>query len=193
MTTLCSSPSSPRFFATKSELYKAPFLSFSILKRCHSRPPRNLNSNDSTYRDGNLFTICTSRPPYLPLATSRFKLFLDSGKDAVSDLQTLVSLDVQEINYAVCWRCAFKGGLQGRPKLVVRRDRSLGWEGSAQNNFPKWWPASLPRHSLEVDKEDYQREVALMGLKPLGNVVTTDLLRISACRKVDPCTGPEKC
>ncbi|KAF8113587.1 hypothetical protein N665_0048s0047 [Sinapis alba] len=31
-----------------------------------------------------------------------------------------------------------------------------------------------------------------MGLKPLGNVVTTDLLRISSCRKVDPCTGPEK-
>ncbi|CAN7065527.1 unnamed protein product [Brassica rapa subsp. trilocularis] len=129
MTTLCSSPSSPRFFATKSELYKAPFLSFSILKRCHSRPPRNLNSNDSTYRDGNLFTICTSSSSE-DQPTSRFKLFLDSGKDAVSDLQTLVSLDVQEINYAVCWRCAFKGGLQGRPKLVVRRDRSLGWEGS---------------------------------------------------------------
>lgn len=90
MTTLCSSPSSPRFFATKSELYKAPFLSFSILKRCHSRPPRNLNSNDSTYRDGNLFTICTSSssedqrliltqtstvspPSYFPLqALSRF-------------------------------------------------------------------------------------------------------------------------
>ncbi|WZZ79234.1 hypothetical protein YC2023_099806 [Brassica napus] len=31
-----------------------------------------------------------------------------------------------------------------------------------------------------------------MGLKALGNVVTTDLLRISSCRKVDPCTGPEK-
>ncbi|KAL0667876.1 hypothetical protein Bca4012_030580 [Brassica carinata] len=35
-------------------------------------------------------------------------------------------------------------------------------------------------------------EGSLMGLKPLGNVVTTDLLRISSCRKVDPCTGPEK-
>ncbi|KAG2286374.1 hypothetical protein Bca52824_045978 [Brassica carinata] len=33
-------------------------------------------------------------------------------------------------------------------------------------------------------------EGSLMGLKPLGNVVTTDLLRISSCRKVDPCTGP---
>lgn len=36
-------------------------------------------------------------------------------------------------------------------------------------------------------------KVALMALKALGNVVTTDLLRISSCRrKVDPCAGPEK-
>ncbi|KAJ4911210.1 Uncharacterized protein Rs2_05831 [Raphanus sativus] len=30
------------------------------------------------------------------------------------------------------------------------------------------------------------------GIKTMGNVVTTDLLRISSCGKVDPCTGPEK-
>lgn len=84
---------------------------------------------------------------------------------------------------------AFKGGLQGRPKLVVRRDRSLGGKEvvvavdsirsssssssvaasrsnsvartlklRTQNSLPKWWPASLPRQSFEVDKEDYQRE-----------------------------------
>ncbi|KAG5389370.1 hypothetical protein IGI04_030911, partial [Brassica rapa subsp. trilocularis] len=74
------------------------------------------------------------------------------------------------------------GCLQGRPKLVVRRDRSLG--GKEVLEPSSWWSASLPRQSLEV---------ALMALKALGNVVTTDLLRISSCRrKVDPCAGPEK-
>lgn len=30
------------------------------------------------------------------------------------------------------------------------------------------------------------------GIKTMWNVVTTDLLRISSCGKVDPCIGPEK-
>lgn len=85
---------------------------------------------------------------------------------------------------------AFKGNFQAKPKLVVRRDRSLGGKEvvvavdnirspssstasgqvspsnsvprslklRAHNNLPKWWPTSLPSQSLEVDKEDYQRE-----------------------------------
>ncbi|KAF3543166.1 hypothetical protein DY000_02002382 [Brassica cretica] len=232
MTTSCSSPSSPRLFATKPQLYKAPLSSFSTPKRRRSPARRNRNSSDSTYRDGNLLTISTSsyyEEQSLSLtldvhrissvATSRFKLFLDSGKDAVSDLQTLVSLDdnkrvvvtcrkstVQFVGGVVLLGLVFgfaikvlvhlgtglKGSFQGKPKVVVRRDRSLGGKEvvvavdsirssssslasssgqasrsnsvarnlklRAQNNLPKWWPASLPSQSLEVDKEDYQRE-----------------------------------
>ncbi|KAG2323661.1 hypothetical protein Bca52824_016874 [Brassica carinata] len=164
-TTLCSSPSSPQIFTTKSELYKAPFLSFSTLKRHCSCPCRNRNSNDSTYSDDNLLTICTSSfsedqslslildvHRISSLAASRFKLFLESGKDAVSDLQTLVSLDVQEINDAVRWSSVASSGQASRSNPQAR----------AQNNLPKGWPASLPRQSLEVDKEDYHREANII-------------------------------
>lgn len=224
-----TSPSSPRLFATKPQLYKAPLSSFSTPKRRRSPARRNRNSKDSTtYRDGNLLTIITTSSSsedqslsltldvhrISSLAYSRSKLFLDSGKDAVSDLQTLVSLDDNKRVVVTCKKStvqfvggvfllglvfgfavralislgtAFKGGLQGRPKLVVRRDRSLGGKEvvvavdsirsssssvassrsnsvarthklRARDNLPKWWPASLPSQSLEVDKEDYQRE-----------------------------------
>ncbi|KAL0711227.1 hypothetical protein Bca4012_018205 [Brassica carinata] len=223
---ITSSSSSPRIFATRPQLYKAPLSSFSTPKRRRSPARRNRNSKDSTYSDGNLLTISTSSSSedqslsltldvhrISSLASSRFKLFLDSGKDAVSDLQTLVSLDDNKRVVVTCRKStvqfvggvvllglvfgfavrvlvrlgtAFKGGLQGRPKLVVRRDRSLGGKEvvvavdsirsssssvassgqassrsnsvarnlklRAQNNLPKWWPASLPSQSLECLK-----------------------------------------
>ena len=45
-------------------------------------------------------------------------------------------------------------GQASRNKSVARTLKLI-----AQNSLPKWWSASLPRQSLEVDKEDYQREV----------------------------------
>ncbi|KAJ0262548.1 Uncharacterized protein HA466_0054540 [Hirschfeldia incana] len=265
MTTSCSSssPSSPRLFAAKPQLYKPPLSSFSTPKRRRSPARRNLNSKDST-SDGNVITIYTSssssedqslsltldvnRISYL--ATTRFKLLLDSGKDAVSDLQTLVSLDDNKRVVVTCRKStvqfvgsvvllglvfgfavrvlvglgtAFKGGLQGRPKLVVRRDRSLGGKEvvvavdnvrssssssvasssrsnsvartvnlrAAQNNLPKWWPASLPKQSLEevVDKEDYQREAnrivrAIVDNRTSGRDITeNDIIQLRrVCR-----------
>ncbi|CAG7881050.1 unnamed protein product [Brassica rapa] len=264
MTTSCSSPSSPRLFATKPQLYKAPLSSFSTPKRRRSPARRNRHSNDSTYSDSNLLTISTYSSyeeqslsltldvnRISTLATSRFKLFLDSGKDAVSDLQTLVSLDDNKRVVVTCRKStmqfvggvvllglvfgfaikvlvhlgtAFKGGLQGRPKLVVRRDRSLGGKEvvvavdtirssssssiasssgqasrsnsvartlkhRAQNNLPKWWPASLPSQSLEVDKEDYQREAnrivrAIVDNRTSGRDITeNDIIQLRrVCR-----------
>ncbi|KAF2579028.1 hypothetical protein F2Q68_00001825 [Brassica cretica] len=126
MSTSCSSPSSPRLFATKPQLYKAPLSSFSTPKRRRSPARRNRNSSDSTYRDGNLLTISTSSyyeeqslsltldvHRISSLATSRFKLFLDSGKDAVSDLQTLVSLDDNKRVVVTCRKSTvqFVGGV----------------------------------------------------------------------------------
>ncbi|KAF8093959.1 hypothetical protein N665_0373s0016 [Sinapis alba] len=257
-----SSSSSPRLFATKPQLYKAPLSSFSTPKRRRSPARRNRKSKDSTYSDGNLLTITTSSSSEYEslsltldvhrissLATSRFKLFLDSGKDAVSDLQTLVSLDDNKRVVVTCRKStmqfvggvvllglvfgfavrvlvrlgtAFKGGLQGRPKLVVRRDRSLGGKEvvvavdnirsssssiassgqasrsnsvdrtlklRAQNNLPKWWPASLPKQSLEVDKEDYQREAnrivrAIVDNRTSGRDITeNDIIQLRrVCR-----------
>ncbi|CAH8306056.1 unnamed protein product [Eruca vesicaria subsp. sativa] len=256
--------SSSSFFATKPQLYKSPLSSFSTPNRRRSRPRRNRNSNDSAYSDGNnLLTISTSSYSedqslsltldinrISSLATSRFKLFLDSGKDAVSDLQTLVSLDDNKRVVVTCRKStvqfvggvfllglvfgfavrvllslgtAFKSGLQGRPKLVVRRDRSLGGKEvvvavdnvrssssssvassgqasrsnsvgrslkvRANNNLPKWWPASLPRQSLEVDKEDYQREAnsivrAIVDNRTSGKDITdNDIIQLRrVCR-----------
>ncbi|KAG2296049.1 hypothetical protein Bca4012_002529 [Brassica carinata] len=263
MTTSCSSPSSPRLFATKPQLYKAPLSSFSAPKRRRSPARRNRNSSDSTYSDGNLLTISTASyyeeqslsltldvHRISSLATSRFKLFLDSGKDAVSDLQTLVSLDdnkrvvvtcrkstVQFVGGVVLVGLVFgfaikvlvhlgtglKGSFQGKPKVVVRRDRSLGGKEvvvavdsirssssslasssgqasrsnsvarnlkhRAQNNLPKWWPASLPCQSLEVDKEDYQREAnrivrAIVDNRTSGRDITeNDIIQLRrVCR-----------
>lgn len=171
MTTSSSSSSSfTRLFATKSQIYKAPLLSFSTPKRRRSRPRRNRKSNGSSYDhgDGNLLTISTSSPAgaddqslsltldvhrLSTLATSRFQLFLDSSKDAFSDLQTLIALDDNRRIVVSCKKStmqfvggvvvlgfvcgfairvlvklvsAFKGSFQVKPKLVVRRDRSLG-------------------------------------------------------------------
>ncbi|KAG2332223.1 hypothetical protein Bca52824_003403 [Brassica carinata] len=260
---ITSSSSSPRIFATRPQLYKAPLSSFSTPKRRRSPARRNRNSKDSTYSDGNLLTISTSSSSedqslsltldvhrISSLASSRFKLFLDSGKDAVSDLQTLVSLDDNKRVVVTCRKStvqfvggvvllglvfgfavrvlvrlgtAFKGGLQGRPKLVVRRDRSLGGKEvvvavdsirsssssvassgqassrsnsvarnlklRAQNNLPKWWPASLPSQSLEVDKEDYQREAnrivrAIVDNRTSGRDITeNDIIQLRrVCR-----------
>lgn len=169
--TSCSSSSSsffPRLFATKSQIYKAPLLSFSTPKRRRPRPRRNRKSNGSSYdhTDGNLLTISTSSPAGADdlsltldvqrisnLANSRFQLFLDSSKDAFSDLQTLVALDDNRRVVVSCKKStmqfvggvvilgfvfgfairilvklgsALKGNFQSNPKFVVRRDRSLG-------------------------------------------------------------------
>ncbi|KAF3497162.1 hypothetical protein DY000_02054060 [Brassica cretica] len=193
MTTLRSFPSSPRFFATK-----APLFFFSILKRCHSLPRRNrINSKNSTYRDGNLhfvFRLANSSLArwWIPKLVVRRDRSL-GGKEVVVAVE----------NFGSSSSSLASSGQASRNNSVARTLKLI-----AQNSLPKWWSASLPRQSLEVDKEDYQREVALMGLMALGDVVTTDLLRISSCRKVrisscrkvrisscrkvDPCTGPEK-
>ncbi|CAH2058233.1 unnamed protein product, partial [Thlaspi arvense] len=267
MTTSCSSSSSPspRLFATKSQIYKAPLLSFSTPKRRRSRPHRNRKSNGSPYdnSDGNVLTISTSSSSgaedqslsltldvhrISALANSRFRLFLDSGKDAFSDLQTLIALDENRRVVVKCRKStmqfvggvvvigfvfgfaikvlmelgsAFKGNFQGSPKLVVRRDRSLGGKEvvvavdsirsssssiasgqasrsnsvprnlklRAQNNLPKWWPTSLPSQSLEVDKEDYQREAnrivrAIVDNRTSGKDITdNDIIQLRrVCR-----------
>ncbi|XP_010517879.1 PREDICTED: uncharacterized protein LOC104793254 isoform X2 [Camelina sativa] len=173
--TSCSSSSSsasslPRLCATKSQTYKSPLLSFSTPKRRRSRPRRNRKFNGSSYdnSDGNLLTLTTSSPAgnedqslsltldvnrISKLANSRFQLFLDSSKDAFSDLQTLIALDdnrrvvvsckkstMQFVGGVVVLGLVFgfairvlvklgsvlKGNFQSNPKLVVRRDRSLG-------------------------------------------------------------------
>jgi len=171
--TSCSSSSSssfPRLFAAKSQIYKAPVLSFSTPKRRRPRPRRNRKSNGSSYdhTDGNLLSISTSSPSgaddqslsltldvhrISTLANYRFQLFLDSSKDAFSDLQTLISLDDNRRVVVSCKKStmqfvggvvilgfvfgfairvlvklgsALKGNFQSNPKFVVRRDRSLG-------------------------------------------------------------------
>ncbi|XP_010494273.1 PREDICTED: uncharacterized protein LOC104771448 isoform X2 [Camelina sativa] len=105
-----SGSSLPRLCFTKSQTYKSPLLPFSTPKRRRSRPRRNRKSNGSSYdnTDGNLLTLTTSSPAgnedqslsltldihqISKLANSRFQLFLDSSKDAFSDLQTLIALD----------------------------------------------------------------------------------------------------
>ncbi|EOA27139.1 hypothetical protein CARUB_v10023240mg [Capsella rubella] len=171
--TSCSSSSAssfPRLFATKSQIYKSPLLSFSTPKRRRPRPRRNRKSNGSSYEysDRNLLTISTSSPTgdedqslsltldvhgISKLANSRFQLLLDSGKDAFSDLQTLIALDDNRRVVVSCKKStmqfvggvvvlglvlgfairvlvklgsALKGNFQSNPKFVVRRDRSLG-------------------------------------------------------------------
>ncbi|KFK37163.1 hypothetical protein AALP_AA4G221300 [Arabis alpina] len=171
MTTSSSSSSSPRIFATKSQIYKAPISSFSTpnRRRSRSRPRRNRKSNDTSYSDGNVLTISTTPSStgnedqslsltldvhrISTLATSRFHFFIDSSKDAFSDLQTLISLDDNKRIVVSCKKStmefvggvvvigfvfgfaikvlvnlvsAFKSSLLSKPRFVVRRDRSLG-------------------------------------------------------------------
>ncbi|EFH58150.1 hypothetical protein ARALYDRAFT_322000 [Arabidopsis lyrata subsp. lyrata] len=171
--TSCSSSSSssfPRLFAAKSQIYKAPLVSFSTPKRRRPRPRRNRKSNGLSYdhSNGNLLSISTSSPAgaddqslsltldvhrISTLANTRFQLFLDSSKDAFSDLQTLIALDDNRRVVVSCKKStmqfvggvvilgfvfgfairvlvklgsALKGNFQSNPKFVVRRDRSLG-------------------------------------------------------------------
>ncbi|CAN8284605.1 unnamed protein product [Cochlearia groenlandica] len=166
-----SSSSSPRIFAVKSRIYKSPLSSFAAPSRRRTRRNRNRRSHDSIHdrNEGNLLTISTPSSSSVDedqslsltldirriksIATSRFNLALDSGKDAFSDLQTLIAFDDNRRIVVSCKKstmefvggivllgiafsfaisvvarlaAAFKSSLLAKPRLVVRRDRSLG-------------------------------------------------------------------
>ncbi|XP_021895573.1 uncharacterized protein LOC110812938 isoform X2 [Carica papaya] len=164
--TLPFSSSSP-YFTMKTSPRNIPSLYFSTPKRRRSRASRRISTtkpvDNSNCNNKTILVIPSSDAQNLSLvldlnqvtavASSRFHQFLDLGREAYLDLQSLITIDDNRRIVVSCRRktmqfvgslvvlgflfvfairilvkicSAFRRGFESKPNVVVRRDRSLG-------------------------------------------------------------------